>query len=33
MFLKTLDEKQKISIEKSEMNFEKSVGTQIFMAK
>ena len=33
MFLKTLDEKQKFNLKKSEMNFEKLVGTQIYMAK
>jgi hypothetical protein len=32
MFLKILDEKPKIQFEKSELNFEKSVGTQIYMA-
>ena len=33
MFLKTLDKKQKILDEKSEINFEKLVGIQIYMAK
>ena len=33
MFLKTLDKKQIFYIEKSEMNFEKAVGTPIYMAK
>ena len=33
MFFKTLDEKQKFKFEKSEMNFETLVGTQIYMAK
>ena len=31
MFLKTLDKKQKFNL-KSELNFEKLVGTQIYMA-
>ena len=33
MFLKTLDKKTKNLFEKSEINFEKSVGTHVNMAK
>ena len=33
MFLKTFDKKQIFYLKKSEMNFEKAVGTQIYMAK
>ena len=32
MFLKTLDKKQKFNLKKSEINFDKLVGTQIYMA-
>ena len=32
MFLKSLDENQKFDLKKLELNFEKLVGTQIYMA-